>query len=317
MNSPVNEKGELVFALMNQWGAFNGEAISVNDIKINLPKWLSIVPNDESCPFVQEASNNKNNVYVMNKNIIPPEYNLTTVRSFVCQLNTENIESDSGELSAFVVITASYTYRISSFYDLYVRDIDEKDQASADSLNSEINSNGETKYNGPAASGSFDCNNKAANQPDYMKNYISVYENGRLSSQIKEGLENAIISYKPDWLDEQQTRALLLAIMIAESSLGENEKTWNSEGIPYHIAGCTCCAQPYNVQADIVCAAERIKSYVQPGSYCAEYVNADTDAKLKCAIKTYNNRNADDSAYYNPVRNYMYYWNSYFCGVRA
>ncbi|MEM0231017.1 MAG: hypothetical protein QXT20_02340 [Candidatus Woesearchaeota archaeon] len=305
INGPEGNSAELVFALTNQWGAFSGDAIGVSNIKVQLPLGLTLIPNKESCPFTGSGQ-----TYVLDKDIIPPDYNITTVRSFVCGLKAENNINlgSTGYMRGFIVVSASYSYRLSSTYELNVLENDES--------GSTEDFGGLGVYTGPKIESSFDCTNKAESLPEYMKYYVKIYNSGPLSDLIKEGLDKAITRYKPDWLDEQQTRALLLAMMIKESSLGTNRDVLNAEGIPYHIAGCKCCAPAYDVVADIVCAAERIKSYVTDDSYCKEYVNAETQEKLRCAIKTYNNKNAADENYYIPVINYMYYWNSYFCGVQ-
>jgi|GEM_PF-2170518 len=299
---------EVSFAMFNQWGYYGGEISKINDIKIEVPNGVEIFTTTETkdfCPFEKSGEN----TYVLKKDY-EFHYPIKTVRSFICGLKVKNIPDQSFDLwMPHIRITADYDYIMRGQLELFL-----KQPETAVASGAEIDSGGE-QLQALAA----DCSNAdTSTLPD--ETFVNAYESGDLKDRIQTGLNNAITSeYKPDWLTEAQMRDMLLGIMIEESGVGTNMAK-NAEGIPWHIAGCTSEDKAgiplyveYSVEGDILCAAERIKSYVRESSYCKDYVNAEPEEKLNCALKTYNGH----ESYAVSVESDMIQWHNYFCSKQT
>ncbi|MCX6711174.1 MAG: hypothetical protein NTZ02_03745 [Candidatus Woesearchaeota archaeon] len=296
VNSAENIPAELVFALFNQWGYYNGEIVSVDNIIIDLPGGMKLSEENDACPFTSSSGH-----YVLNKKD-SENYTIKTVRTFVCELEESQPKEQSFDLwTGHIRIRAQYTYRMTSQMELILKTTSSSDSSASGAGLEAL---------------SEDCSDaQASNLP--IDIYQADYESGTFNDEIKTGIKNALNQYQPDWLTPDSMRNLLLGIIIEESSFGTNtnmEK--NADGIPIHIAGCTSEDKAgiplyveYDVEGDILCAAERIDSYVKEGSFCADYINAENSEKLHCALTTYNGH----ESYAVKVESDMVQWHNYFC----
>jgi len=309
---------ELVFALFNQWGYYNGEVVRVDDIIIELPqnmKIYKIAEENDACPFELKQSNNYVNKYELDKKD-SENYTIKTVRSFVCGLEASQPEEQSFDLfTGHITITAQYTYRMTSEMQLTLKMPESNSGSSGDS--------GETTtFNSVESCAGYTPDLSGIPEP----NRIEAYKN----DDIQSGLNSAVAQYKINSLSDLDMRALLLGVMVAETGVGTDDagdfdypgdlSKGRRDGIPNHIAGCTCCAEPDNIQADIICAAERLNTWYNSNTCSSLQNNKYHLEKFDCMLFVYNcgeggcGKNGDDNPVYrNTVNTYLAKWRNYLC----
>ena len=295
---------ELVFALFNQWGYYNGEVVSLENIVITLPSNIEIykISDDDACPFTGSGGK-----YTLSKTDLG-NYTIKTVRTFVCGLNVKKMSQQSFDLfTGHIKITAQYTYRMTSQMDLTLK----------------TSSSSSSSGSGAALEAlSEDCSDAdASNLPP--ETYRTAYKSGKFSTEIKNGISEGLSQYQPDWLTPDSMRNVLLALMYHETSMGSAGDD-DGDGIPDHIAGCTSKDNPRyiknSVSGDIICAAERINTYTKIDTtvFCKRDSHSTPESLLTCAFSFYGPAGAegeDGTDYANKLESYMKQWHNYFCST--